>query len=63
MSSSALEVSSSALDIDTRLPNHNLNIALMDAGLGSLGTHRMTTLGEQKDVTLYIGRRAFEASL
>jgi hypothetical protein len=33
MSTGALEVSSSALDIDTRLPNYNRTIASMDAGL------------------------------
>ena len=52
-----------SLGVPTRLSAYGLGPADIDVLIRQLDTHRMTALGEHKDVTLDVSRRVLETSL
>lgn len=51
------------MGLKTRLAEHGLDHASVDAVLAALEAHGMTALGEQRDVTLAVSRKVLELSL
>jgi len=49
--------------VKTRLSDYALNIDAVEAVLAQLEAHKMTTLGERRDVTLEMSRQVLELSL
>lgn len=51
------------MGVKTRLGDYQLDAASIELVLAQLETHRMTNLGERRDVTLAVSRRVLELSL
>ncbi len=51
------------MGVKTRLSDYELNADAVEAVLAQLGAHKMTTLGERRDVTLEVSRQVLELSL
>jgi NADP-dependent alcohol dehydrogenase len=51
------------MGVKTRLSDYALNIDAVEAVLAQLEAHKMTTLGERRDVTLEMSRQVLELSL
>ena len=52
-----------SMNVKTRLGDYSLGADCVEAVLGQLQSHRLTTLGEKRDVTLDITRQVLELSL
>ena len=51
------------MGVKTRLSDYELNADAVEAVLAQLSAHKMTTLGERRDVTLEVSRQVLELSL
>jgi NADP-dependent alcohol dehydrogenase len=51
------------MGVKTRLSDYELNADAVEAVLAQLSAHKMTTLGERRDVTLEMSRQVLELSL
>lgn len=51
------------MGVKTRLSDYDLKADAVEAVLAQLGAHKMTTLGERRDVTLEVSRQVLELSL
>jgi NADP-dependent alcohol dehydrogenase len=51
------------MGVKTRLSDYDLKAEVVEEVLAQLGAHKMTTLGERRDVTLEVSRKVLELSL